>query len=132
MAAFRLSRKILVAFNAIFMAENVRVGYFSAKKFPNVVIVKHWKIQHAIFNVLFCSFLVAMFFQTTSGTNSLLCIAEVARLKGSSFQVFNWCWDQEAVVHGQFSVACLSRTMTKVQLEKNVRLHLVLFSAACN
>jgi len=29
-------------------------GYFSAKEYPNVVIVKHCEIQHAVFNVLFC------------------------------------------------------------------------------
>jgi len=35
------------------MAENV---CFLAKESPNVVLtVKHWKIHHAIFNVLFCS-----------------------------------------------------------------------------
>jgi len=38
-------------------------GYHQAKKSSNMVIVKHWKIQHAIFNVLFCSqFSVAVFF----------------------------------------------------------------------
>jgi len=59
-----------------------------------------------------------MFFQTTSETNSLLCLAEFALLylEGSSYHVVNWCRNQEAVVHGQFSVACVSRTMTKAQI----------------
>ena len=37
------------------MAEMSKYKYFSAKKTPNVVRVEHWEIQHAIFNVLFCS-----------------------------------------------------------------------------
>jgi len=59
-----------------------------------------------------------MFFQTTSETDSLLCLAEVARLplESSSCHVFNWCRDQEAVAHRQFSVSGVSLTMKKVQL----------------
>jgi len=60
-------------------------------------------------------FSVAMFL-TTSETNSLSCLAEVSRLPVSSYHVFNWCWDQEAAVHGKLGVACMSRTMTKAQL----------------
>jgi len=50
--------------------------------------------------------LVSCFFDSrcTSETNYLLCLAEFARLPldGSSYHEFNWCRNQEAVVHGQF------------------------------
>jgi len=84
-----------------------------------VVIVK--TLENSLMS---CSvhFSVAKFFQPTSETSSLLCLAEVARLPldGSSYRVFNWCRNQEAVVHRVFSVACvspLSRTMTITQLK---------------
>jgi len=56
-------------------------------------------------------FSVAVFFQNTSEINSLLCLAEAARVprEVSSY----CCWNQEAVVHGQFGVACVSQTMNK-------------------
>ena len=66
----------------------------------------------------FVQFLVAVFFQPTSETNPLLCLAESARLplEGSSCHVFSWYCNQEAVVHGQCSVTCVSRTMIKAEL----------------
>jgi len=62
-------------------------------------------------SLMSCSvhFSVAVFFQTTAETNSLVC------LEVSCYHVFNWFWDQEAVVHGQFSVASVTRTTTKAQ-----------------
>jgi len=80
-------------------------------------------------------FSVAMFFQPTSETSSLLCLAEVARLplEVSSYHVFNWCLNREAVVYGQFSVAMRESDNDKSSvIEKHVGLHLMLLSAACN
>jgi len=49
-----------------------------------------------IFVLMPCSvqFSVAAFYQTTSKTNFLLCLAEVARLplEVSSYHVYNWCY----------------------------------------
>ena len=76
--------------------------------------VEHWKIQHAIFNVVFCSVFSSNSFSLLL-RKTLYCALQKLR-DCLSRSVFNWCWDQEAVVHGQFRVACMSRTMTKAQL----------------
>ena len=78
--------------------------------------VEHWKIQHAIFNVVFCSVSVAILLAYFWEKLFIVPCRSCVTLEVSSCHVFNWCWDQEAVVHGQFRVACMSRTMTKAQL----------------
>ena len=58
-----------------------------------------------------------------------LCLAEVAQLPddGSSYRVFNW-WhvhvqdrDQEALVHGRFSLACVSKKYAGLPLMRVAR-----------
>jgi len=92
--------------------------FCSAKESPNVVIVEHWKIRHAVFNVLFSSVFSRNVLLTISEKNFLSCLAKFARLpsKVSSYHVCNWWRDQKAAVHRQLCVACVSRTMTKAQL----------------
>jgi len=52
----------------------------------------------------FVQFLVAVFFQPTSETSPLLCLAESARLPldGSSYHVFSWCRSQDSGVARNF------------------------------
>jgi len=74
------------------MAEMSKYKSFSAKKTPNVVRVEHWEIQHAIFNVLFCSVfssnvLSDYFWDKLFIVPCRICTAFV----GSSYHVFNWC-----------------------------------------
>jgi len=85
----------------------------------------------SLMSVLFCSVFSSNVLQTTSDTNSSLCLAEVVRLplKVSSHHVFNWRWNQEAVVHGQLGVAYVRRTMTN---KKYIGLHPILFLVASN
>ena len=109
-------------------------GYFSAKEAPNVVAVKHRKIQRDIFNVLLCSVfsrnvLLDNFWDQLSIVPRRSCTAFsrtvlIISLAGTGIKLFytdSWVWHAWV---GQWQKPSYSK--------RYVDLQLVLFSAACN